>query len=370
MILRRYLIKEISLALFSITTVLLIIFMSNQLVRYLSYAADGRLEILSILKLMIVEIPHLLGLLLPLGLYLAILLIFGRLYVDQEMVVINSCGISRRQILQMLLPLIFILTGIVAVLTLVINPKILNYRNQLLEQKGNMTILKTLLPGRFQELPRGRYIIYAGAISQNHELLKDLFVAELNQDKEIKHWNILAAGKGYQQIDKKTKETFIITTDSYRYTGIPGKRDFQIVHYGKYGVKIQNKVTMDSVEEDALPTLLLFRTFKKNPEYLAELEWRFSLPMMVLTLSLLAIPLSRINRGDGRYIRFLPAILLYIIYANMLIVSRSWVSRKIIPGYIGLWWIHGIILILIGLYYRRNTTWRFFKTRYLKLGKP
>ena len=106
MILFRYLTKEVCSAFAAITVVLLVIFLSNQLVRYLAYAADGRLAIMSILHLMVLEIPHLLGLLLPLGLYLGILLAHGRLYIDHEMAVLGACGVSRGQIVRYTLPII------------------------------------------------------------------------------------------------------------------------------------------------------------------------------------------------------------------------------------------------------------------------
>lgn len=368
MILTRYLTKEISVALTGITAVLLVIFMSNQLVRYLSYVADGRLEVVSILKLMVVEVPHLLGLLLPLGFYLAILLVFGRLYIDQEMTVIGASGVSRWHIIKMLLPLSLGVMVLVAILSFIVNPKILSYRNQLLKQAGNATTLKTILPGRFQELSGGQRIVYAGSISSNRQQLNDLFIAEQNNDNGILHWDILVAADGYQQFDNKLQQQFVITNNSYRYIGVPGQRNFHIVYYGKYGVRVENKREIALVDDDAMPTLILFQTLKKNLNHVAELQWRFSLPLMVLTLTLLAIPLSQLRRGQGKYARFLPAILIYIVYANMLIVSRSWISKGVISSYVGMWWTHVVILLGVGSYYLQEIVWRRLKKSYSAIG--
>ena len=100
MIISRYLMKEIFSALLAVTLVLLLIFLSNQLVRYLSYAASGKIAANIVLQLLGFEIPYLLALLLPLGLYLGIILAYGRLYVDSEMPVLNACGLGLKRLVK------------------------------------------------------------------------------------------------------------------------------------------------------------------------------------------------------------------------------------------------------------------------------
>src|SRR5688572_30488004 len=85
MIIFRYLSREISLTFLAVTLVLLLIFLSNQFVHYLGTAAVGKLSSKILWEMMLIEIPRLLGLLMPLCFFLAILLAYGRLYVDGEM---------------------------------------------------------------------------------------------------------------------------------------------------------------------------------------------------------------------------------------------------------------------------------------------
>src|SRR4029077_18000856 len=90
--LSRLLTREIFGSLLAVTFVLLLIFLSNQLVRYLSYAASGKLAANVLMQLLGFEVPYLLALLLPLGLYLGIILAYGRFYADNEMSVMQSGG--------------------------------------------------------------------------------------------------------------------------------------------------------------------------------------------------------------------------------------------------------------------------------------
>ena len=63
---------------------------------------------------------------------------------------------------------------------------------------------------------------------------------------------------------------------------------------------------------------------------------------------LLAVPLSYTRPRQGRYIQLLPAIILYILYADLLFVGRSWIQQGVVSGALGLWWLHGLLL-LVGL---------------------
>ena len=69
----RYLAKEVYSTVVATSTVLLLIFMSNQFVRYLQHAAVGELSRRVLLLLMTLQVPSLLCLLLPLSLFLGIL---------------------------------------------------------------------------------------------------------------------------------------------------------------------------------------------------------------------------------------------------------------------------------------------------------
>jgi len=69
MIIFRYFAKEVLTTLSALTCILLLIFLSNQFVQYLTRAASGNIPVDVVLRLMMLEIPNLLGLLLPLGFF-------------------------------------------------------------------------------------------------------------------------------------------------------------------------------------------------------------------------------------------------------------------------------------------------------------
>ena len=43
------------------------------------------------------------------------------------------------------------------------------------------------------------------------------------------------------------------------------------------------------------------------------------------------------------------AVLIYIIYSNLLSISKTLLKRDELPAFIGLWWVHLVLLSLVAL---------------------
>ncbi|MES2217945.1 MAG: LPS export ABC transporter permease LptF [Pseudomonadota bacterium] len=348
MIISRYLLKEVLSSLLAVTIVLLLIFLSNQWVRYLSYAASGKIATALVMRLMGFEIPYLLALLLPLGLYLGIILAYGRLYADSEMSVMQACGIGQRRLVGITLLLAFFIAGLVLLLMLLVNPAIALEKNKGISQN---TIMDTLRPGRFQVLNDGRRVVYVEKISRDRQQADNLFIAEEQKSSPAIHngaWIVVSAARGYQEKLPPNKENFIVSHEGFRYAGTPGENAYSVIKFAKYAVRIPSPVITSSHEEaETITTHKLWQN-RDDPIQAAELQWRLSIPLSVVVLMLLAIPLSHARPRQSRYTNLLPAVLLYIVYVNLLFVARNWIEIKMVPIAFGMWWVHLLILALAG----------------------
>jgi len=128
----RYLAKEVFVTLAALTTILMLIFMSNQFVRYLGRVANGQIPLAIIMKLMMLELPNLMGLVLPLGFYVALLIAYGRLYAENEMTVLRACGYSPAKLLKHSYIMAIFVSGLVMTLVLWVSPMIAIERTKLL----------------------------------------------------------------------------------------------------------------------------------------------------------------------------------------------------------------------------------------------
>ncbi|MDF3055588.1 MAG: putative rane spanning protein [Gammaproteobacteria bacterium] len=365
MIIFRYLIKEVYGTLLASTLVLLLLLISNQLVHYLTQAAAGVVPLRTVMQIMSLQIPLLLGLLLPLGLYLGILMGYGRLYADQEMTVLSACGMSRGQLIKMTLLFSSVIAMIVALLMLWLQPKVEGYKRQIIIDAAASSPLERISPGEFIQFNDQNIIFYAESLSRDHKDLDHIFVAQKNMDKtdpSIPVWNIVIADEGRQIVDSASGDKFLVLGEGHRYQGTPGKADFQIAKYATYGIRIAKDIVPQDNRVEAIPTTQLWAKRNQSPEYNAELQWRIAVPLSTLILALLAIPLSKVNPRQGRYAQLLPAFLLYIIYADLIFVGMSWIESGKASALWGMWWVHGSMLSLALILLAFHLEWIRFPT--------
>lgn len=344
--------------------VLVVIFLSTEFSRYLDQAAQGHIPTNMLFKLVGITIPTLVSLLLPLAYFFALLLGYGRMYVDNEMIVLHACGMSYRYLLRITMQQALVLLVIVSILNFWLVPLLMRYKQQLLSESAIGIVLQTIVPGQFQYAQKQGQVFYVKSVSHDHNHLAGIFIAQkstTNQPKDIYHanhsWDIVYAKSGYQSHDRKMGMNFFTSVQGHRYFGTAGQPNFMILNYDSYILRLPGNDLMSTMNAQALPSHILVEGYK-NPMYAAELQWRISLVISVILMALLAVPLSNVHPRQGRFAKLFPAILIYLIYANMLYVARSWVAQGTVSIAVGMWWIHLLLLVLIGLLYINSYGWR------------
>lgn len=350
MIIYKYLRRDVFYTMLAVTIIVAGILLCNKFIRYLNYVANGTLPLDSLLYLILLQLPVFFTLLLPLGLFVGILLTYSRMYSDSEMTVLFASGMSQWQLLFMTLLYSSFIAVVVGALGIWLNPKFNLERNRLLESASANMAFHTIVPGRFQSSRDGTKVFYTEKLSANKKILKNFFVADQIENAsqpEVQEWNIISARQAYNMHDQATGDDFIVASDGYRYKGVIGNLDFQVIKFAEYGMRI-NKLAKERTRgsEQNLSIVELFKLKAQQKKYMAELQWRLSLPLMALVLAVLAVALSRVNPRQGRFTRFVPAVLIYIIYANMLFVSRDWVESGKVSVWVGMWWTHAAVLLL------------------------
>jgi lipopolysaccharide export system permease protein len=249
-----------------------------------------------------------------------------------------------------------------------VNPVINLEKNKGISQN---TIMDTLRPGRFKVLGDGKRVVYVEKISRDRQQAENLFIAEQPKTSPTNDngaWVVVSAAHGYQEKLPPSKENFIVSRAGYRYAGTPGENSYSVIQFAKYAVRIPSPViTSTHAEAETIPTRKLWQN-RDDPVQAAELQWRLSIPLSALVLMLLAIPLSHAKPRQSRYTNLLPAVLLYIVYVNLLLVARNWVEIKMVPIALGMWWVHLTMLALAAALFAlqkryRLRSWSLFNLR-------
>lgn len=292
------------------------------------------------------RIPGFLELTVPLALFLAILLSFGRLHVENEMSILQACGVSENRLISYSLAVGVLVALLVAWLSLSISPAGAAKADTILKAQKAMTELDKISPKRFYTLNGEQGVTYAERISDMGEL-EDVFLSFTSGSEETfdNRLVVVVAKRGRQQIAEGGNERFLVLDQGYRFEGIPGNHDYQVTNFQQYGSKLQTPQKIaDDPETDAMTTRELWAS--ESLEAQAALQWRFSTPLMVIVIVMLAVPLSRTNPRQGRFSRLLPAILLYFLYLLSLSAARSDIEAGELQTSIGLLPIHMLFLCI------------------------
>lgn len=356
-IISRYLIKEVIYTLLGVTLVLFMIFLSGQLVSLYSMAASGNLEVKSILTTLGLQSIANLPFVLPLSFYISILLAFGRLYRDNEMVVLAACGISQWRILRAIMAFAVVFALLVAGLSLYIVPWSESQTQKIYKQAKQRSTLESLTAGRFKELTQGEGVVYVQEYDSKALQMKKIFMQHRVRHKDSVDESIISAETGYRTIDKQTGDQFIVLENGFRYENMGKTGQTAMIQFEKHGVRVDEDVTNPKVElrQHSMPTLALIN--RGTGADIAEFQWRISTALLILVLAMLGIPLSRTSPRHGRYSKLALALLIYIIYSNLLNVSRAWLSKSAISVWIGMWWVHALGVILALILFINWTPW-------------
>lgn len=348
MILFRSLCKELYSCLLAIILVLLIIFITNQFVQLVKSVAHGQLTMLAVLKVISLQVPLLLGYLLPLSFYLAIMLVLGRFYLDHEMAVLSACGVSKAKLLGMVMVFGLMLSIIVTWLILWVEPVIQSYRITVVEKAAAVASIDKIQPRSFKRLPKGG-VFYVGDLSHRKDQLYNAFLAFHKQPThagQSAYWDITVAKMAQHSERYQHVGQFLEFDQGGRYLGIPGHNDFKEMHFKRYGIKLALHLASTRDWPMNVPTLQLWQLAKTNLKAAAMLQWRIAMPVSVFLLALIAFPLSCVNPRLGRFTQLLPAILIYTVYADLLFLGRAWIEHGVVSPALGLWWLQGAMLLL------------------------
>ncbi|EIK53442.1 permease [Stutzerimonas stutzeri TS44] len=360
MIVFRYLSRELLVTVSAVSAVLLVIIMSGRFIKYLAQAAQGLLDPGVLLLIMGFRLPGFLQLILPLGLFLGILLAYGRLYLDSEMTVLSATGMSQRRLLCYSLAPAALVAALVGWLSLGLAPQGIAEVDRILNQQDSLTEFDTLVPGRFQTLRDGSRVTYTRELSADRSELAGVFISETNtsaRSGKTRGLSVLVAESGRQEIQPDGSR-YLILENGFRYDGNPGQADYRAIQYDTYGVLLPKpEVAVELSEREALPTRDLLGS--DSLRHRSELQWRLSMPVLVFVVTLLAVPLARVNPRQGRFLKLLPAILLYMTYLALLIAVRGALDKGRIPMALGLWWVHGLFFAigLLMLYWEALMLW-------------
>lgn len=359
MIFRSSMLRELATSAVGTFLVLLGISITTQLVRLLGQAASGMITSTGVVALLGFTLVGYLPILLSVTLFIAVLMTLTRSYRDSEMVVWFSCGqgLDRwiRPVLTFALPLVLT----IALLSLLLSPWAVEKAEEFRRQMDSRDDVAQVTPGVFHESRRADRVYLVEEVAGKANLVANVFVSSTQHGK----LGVMVAQSGFQET-VANGDRFLVLQNGRRYEGEPGSADYKIFEFGRYAMRIETAES--AVRAPTTKTATTWELLQDpTPRNLGELSWRVGLPASALILCLLAIPLSFINPRAGRSMNIVLAILVYMIYSNLLSIMQASITQSRIDVITGMWGVHAIMLVLLlAMFYHRLSVfsiWRLFR---------
>lgn len=222
----RYLSKQLFWSTFFLTLTLTGAVWLTQSLRYIDFVIARGLPILTFLKLVSYLLPNLFATILPISLLIATLFVLGKLYSDNELIVLRSLGISDLQLITPPLIIAFFVSITLYIMNIYVHPLATQHYKELKSEIRNSLTNMMIQPGDFNTFKRMTF--FAKKRSYGGEL-HGIFIYDSRDPKKpisitAEKGIILDKDQGLhlilfqgtrQSTEQKTHKPSILTFDQY-----------------------------------------------------------------------------------------------------------------------------------------------------------
>lgn len=324
------------------------IMLTTQLVRLLGRASGGQVDPGAVLPLIAFGGLNYLPVVLVLTLFVSVLVTLSRAWKDSEMVVWFASGQSLlawvRPVLRFSLPLVAVVGGVSLFVAPWANRQSGEYQ-QAFKQREDIS---QVAAGQFRESATANRVFFVEELDADGQRVRNVFVTQGRGDR----YSVVVAASGQVEV-AEDGQRYLVLEKGRRYDGSQLSPELRLTEFERYGLRLKPQPAggaLDSARQRDTAELLADPT----PRHLGELLWRLGLPISALVLALLAIPLSFVNPRAGRSINLAVALLLYVLYSNLLGLMQAWVAQERLPFALAAVSVHlGALAVVAWLFARR-----------------
>lgn len=342
-IIDKLLFREVIKTLLVIVIVLLLLMLANTMVRILGQAAIGVISNEVMLVLVGLNMLKLTGFIIPPAFFFSILWVMGRMYRDSEMIALAAGGAGMKRLYRPFFITAIPVALLVGSLVMFVFPEAKAYSEQLQFELRSNIRLSGIKAGAFNEFDRGKIVIYAGSTNDERAELDDVFVQHIQHGKT----GVVVSESAHIEVNTVTDERFMVLENGHRYQGEPGKTQYSVGRFSRYGLRMPDIQTSSGRRSlGARSTEDLWQSNDLRAR--AELQYRLSVPLAVFALMLVSVPLAKSLPRQGVYGRLGIAVIIYAVYVNLQKVAEKWMATGATPDWLGTWWL-SLSMVLIAL---------------------
>ena len=331
-----------------------LILFGNQFVLIAQDSVEQGIPLKELMPLVTFNMIRDVSLILSLSLFLAIILTISQLYKNSEAVVMNSLGLSDKNFIAFIQPIVLLSFVIIFFLTIYAVPWAKQQKNIMEEETKSASEFSFITEGEFEIFKQGDVVFYASKSKSldtiGEQNMEEIFIYVFDNDNPV----IVLASEATKYIDSESESIYLRLKDGKRYMGVPSNENINIMDFDLYDLEIVSGELQKSVaiytNIEGKNTLDLI---KEGGRYAnAELQWRLSQPITVLILSVIGVFLGKVSPRGGKGVNLLIGVIVFMFYYNGLLVAKSAIELGQMDPIIGLWGVHFLMVVLLLLLYQ------------------
>lgn len=340
--------------LLAVWSVIVVIIVSRQFIRILDKAIEGQVSNQTLVTVLGLKTIIASAAFLPAALFMAVLMVLGRMYRDQEMSAVASAGGGAGTVYRAIFWLVFPLMMLSAGMSFYASPWAEAKMELLMHQDKESADLRGIAAGKFSEYSQGDLVFYVEKIDDDKKM-HQVFV----QHRQGNRLAIINADVGTMK--DLPDGRYIILEKGERVQGQPGAVNYVVEQFAEYAVRMETKESAANYGKESVAS----ETLASSDQIIdiAELQRRFSIPMGIMLLSFIAVPLAQMSPRGGVYGNMLVGFLIYFSYGNLTRVSYSWVMNQTIPAWLGVFGVNTLLLLIGGILLARLYGWQWLMLR-------
>ncbi|MFZ6812858.1 LPS export ABC transporter permease LptF [Undibacterium sp. Rencai35W] len=351
MIFQRALRRELLSAAGAVFTILFTITITFMLIKILGQAAGGKVASADVIALIGFSVLQYLPVLFILTGFISVLMVVTRTYQDSEMVVWFASGLSLSKWIAPVLRFGMPMVILTALLSFVATPWANRQSAEFRERYEKREDIAKVSPGKFQESASSDRIFFVEEVAGDLSKVQNIFINTFRNGRS----SVVVAKEGKIEIDARG-DKFLVMSQGRRYDGLPTEPDFQMMQFERYGILVSGQTKATAGDKSAKSLSLQELLQDPNNFNRGELLWRISLPLMCLVLLLLAIPLGFVNPRVGRSANVIVALLLVVLYLNLVNIMQAAVVQERFSFGNSWWPIHLFAAVVVILLF----AWRLY----------
>jgi len=343
--LQRYFLREVVTPFLFGIGVFTFILLTARMLKLVELVVNRGVPLVQIGKLFAYILPAFLEVTVPMALLLAVLLSFGRLSADSEIIALKTSGIS---LYQMIVP-VLVFTGVVYGLSLFVaaygrpwgNAGLKASLYEIAKTRASAGLRERVFNDDFAGL-----VIYVEDVRPPGDRLSGILIAD-SRDPEQR--NTVTAKRGFLVGNEDTHAVTLRLLDGNIHTFVPGESSYQKTDFTVYDVTLDLAVALAKFsrrEKD--PQEMTIGELRRaiaakaavgeaaNTERI-ELHRKFSVPFACLVFGLVAVPLGLQPARAVRSRGFSVSLALIFLYYLLLTAGEAMAEKGTLPPVVALW---------------------------------